>query len=246
MKESPYLPSLVRVMSIKPTGCKAWLIRLKTKISAVPGQFMVASISGEGEVALPLVSCRTAELLVIEEDLVTKSICNLKKGDKLGIRGPYGKGFPKEIMKKEWIFVAESQGLAYAKALCEQSLSERRQKREHILIAVQASIDDQIMGDPLGELSGRVNVTSISRSNLQESIKRLALSPEKACILLLPDSQDIASQFCTAGWKEEQLFISVPRKISCGTGRCGRCMVGSKHLCQDGPVFRYDQIRGML
>jgi hypothetical protein len=222
MKDSPYLPYLYRLTSVRKIGA-ATVLRLNAKLKAEPGQVGVLSLSGTGELTLPVASYSTGytDFYVVGDGL-THDFAGLRKGDKVGFRGPYGKPFPlRDIARKDIIFIADNSSFGYARSCCEWLAKETRRRKTRLVMLTDDDIDEA----PLAEIHR--GISGITQAEHDRVIVNLTV-------------QDISAVLSTLGYKPNQVYGLTKRDIRCGIGKCGHCITAGRYMCKEQPLIRLD------
>lgn len=259
-----YLPKPYKIEEAKQVTKDIKYLKIKSRINPLPGKFFQVSIPGVGE--CPLASCsyddKFLNILVRNAGNVTSRIFELEKGDDIFIRGPYGKGYPLEELKGEnLIFVAGGTGIAPVTSLIEYVEKNRKdfgdvfiyfgfRNEESILLKdkikdwskifkVQVCLDE--MPDNPHYHKGFINeIIEKQKHNFVKSKTRaLMCGPE---VMM----EAVSKTLNTLGIKNNQIYWSMERRMECGFGSCGRCLIQDVYVCKDGPVFRYDFIKPKL
>ncbi len=231
-----------------------------------PGQFNMLYLYGVGEVAISIAS-DPAEKSYISHTIravgrVTKALQNVQKGDQIGIRGPYGKGWPLiEARGKDILIVTGGLGCAPTVSVINYILA----RREHygalnILQGVKHS-DDFIFRKQYAIWQQTPN-TEIriaadfagpkwpwSIGYVTDMIESLTLDPDKTIAMMCgPEMMMHAAigVLTKKGLAEEAIYLSMERNMACGIGVCGHCQYGGLFICKDGPVFAYPQIKALF
>jgi NAD(P)H-flavin reductase len=212
------------------------------------------SISGDPNRPTPLVHTVRAV------GAVTRAICSAKRGDILGVRGPYGQGWPlSEAEGQDVVVIAGGLGLAPLRPVLYHLIAHRLRyrdarlfygarsprdllyQREHARwrrhMAVNVTVDHG--GDGW---TGHVGVvTSLLARQRLDPARTIALicGPE---VMMRFTVRELERQ----GIPHERIYLSLERNLKCAVRLCGRCQLGPAFICQDGPVFRYDRIRPFL
>jgi len=232
-----------------------------------PGQFAEISLAGKGEVPIGMASSPTeGEALAFtinRAGIVTTAIHNLRVGDLLGVRGPLGNGFPIErleghnlvIIGGGFAFTTLRSLAVYAMApenrgrfgrltviygarrpgllLYKEELEEWR-KRGDVEVAITVDAAE-------GEWAGRVGfVPAVTQEVAPASDNAVALvcGPPIMLKYTLPVLADL-------GFSPEQILLSLEMRMKCGIGICGRCNIGPKYVCKDGPVFSLAELKDL-
>lgn len=232
----------------------------------IPGQCAMLSIPGVGEGMFSITSSPTQtkymEFSIKKCGCVTTWLHSMEVGQMVTIRGPYGNGFPvdTDFKGKDMVFIAGGIGLAPLHSVINYARDKRDQYGTIDVVYGSRSADDlvdfpEIQNEWLGEEGLNVHLT-IDREQegwdghvgfVPNYVKELGFDSSKTFIICGPP---IMIKFTLAGLIEmgiskEQVYTTMELKMKCGIGKCGRCNIGDKYVCKDGPVFRCDQIDEM-
>jgi len=226
-----------------------------------PGQFIQLSVYGFGEAPFAISSppslTGAIEVTVRVVGRVTRALFNLKVGSQVGVRGPYGNGFPLDSMrKKNVVLVGGGTGLSPLRPLiwhiCEnrsefervvllygartpKDLLFRREYedwKEKIEVHLTVDFADETWRGSVGVVTKLFDVVEVPKENAVA----VACGPP---IMM----KFTALKLMELGFKPNQIYVSLERLMKCGVGKCGRCMLSNgKYVCMDGPVFRLDEI----
>lgn len=219
-----------------------------------PGQFLMLSVFGSGEFP---VSIPTApgpgglELCVKNVGTVTGALHRLGEGDIVGLRGPYGNGFPMEELEGKPVTVAAGgMGLAPLRSVI-LSVLQAPERFGALRVSYGArTCDDFIYG---GEFEGwrsggaEVHLTADCDAGgwtgrvgfVPGLMEELAPDPEGAVLVCGPTAmikKSLALLGCM-GYPDDRVYTTLEMRMKCGLGKCGRCNVGPLYVCRDGPVF---------
>jgi NAD(P)H-flavin reductase len=233
-----------------------------------PGQFNMLYVFGAGEVPIsmsgdpanPGVMTHTVRAV----GAVTKAMSMLKRGDTLGVRGPFGAHWPvAEAEGKDVVIVAGGIGLAPLRPVVYHVLA-RREKYGRIALLYGArtprdilyqsqlekwrrrfdlQVDVTVDNVPVGE-SWRGDVGVVTKL-----IGSADFDPARTTAMICGPEvmmRFTVAELQTRGVSEERIFISMERNMKCAIGFCGHCQFGPTFICKDGPVFRYDRVRSWL
>ena len=227
-----------------------------------PGQFNMVSLFGVGEAAISIVNdpqdSHFFEHTIRVVGRVTKGLEKLQPGDRVGIRGPFGRGWPIEEAKgQDVLLITGGLGCAPLVSVIRYLLNRRDQFGHiHILQGVKHS-DDLIWRDQYETWSREhdVNVllaADVSNGNwpwqqgmVTELINQLNLRLDRTLAMLCgPELMMLAAiaQLREMGLTDWKMWLSMERNMQCGFGQCGHCQVGPKFVCKDGPVFCYSEV----
>ena len=230
-----------------------------------PGQCAMVSIPAVGEAMFSITSSPTNEEYIEFEikkcGCLTNWLHMIEPGQEITIRGPYGNPFPVDdaFVGKDLLIVAGGVGLAPVRSVINYCRHFRDRYGKIDIVYGSRSKDDlafydEIIGEWMNPNEKDVNVhLTIDREQegwdghvgfVPNFVKELAFDTNKTVILCGPP---IMIKFTLAGLKElgfneTQIYTTMELKMKCGVGKCGRCKIGSKYVCKDGPVFRMDEL----
>ena len=259
-----YLPEIATVVQIiqETPNIKTFRMRfddpeVMANLSFMPGQVGQLGVFGIGESTFAITS-RTSEKEFIQFSVmrageVTRALHNLSEGDKVGIRAPMGCGFPVEQWKgKKILFVMGGIGSAALKATIEYTLEHRADYAGvSILYGATAPQNFTYQEDiKVWEQRPDVELTqTIDREcdgwqcdvGLVPAILE-KMNPDPADTIAITCGPPIMIKFALMsfrklGFTDEQTYTTLEKRMKCGIGICGRCNVGPKYVCVDGPVF---------
>lgn len=235
----------------------------KKPFEHMPGQCAMLSIPGVGEALFSITSSPTnreyMEFSIKKCGCLTSWIHMLEPGQQITIRGPYGNGFPveTELRGKDLLFIAGGIGLAPLRSVINYCLDNRENYGKLQIIYGSRSKDDlvdyqELIDEWMKAENVEVNLT-IDREQegwdghvgfVPNYVKEL--SPDLGMTVLMC-GPPIMIKFSLAGLKElgftdTQVYTTMELRMKCGIGKCGRCNIGNKYVCKDGPVFRFDEL----
>ncbi len=230
-----------------------------------PGQFVMVSVFGVGEIPLSVSSSPTNrssfELCARAVGKVTNAMHKLEAGDEIGIRGPYGKGFPIRILEgNDLLIIAGGLGIAPLRSLINYVLDNRRDfGKVHILLGCK-SPKDMLFVEELDTWNRRMDVyyeCTVDKGApdwagnvglITTLIPGVDLEPERTFAVVVGPPvmyKFVIKELLHKNIPERQILVSFERHMKCGMGKCGRCQIQNLYCCQDGPVFIYDDIKNM-
>lgn len=236
----------------------------KKPFDHMPGQCAMLSIPGVGE-AMFSITCSPTQTEYMEFSIkkcgcVTEWLHQAEPGQQITVRGPYGNPFPvnDEFAGHDMIFVAGGVGLAPLRSVINYCRFYRDRYGTIDIVYGSRSKDDlldykEIIEEWSNDAGVNVHLT-IDREQegwdghvgfVPNYVKELGFSTEnKIAVLCGPP---IMIKFTLAGlielgFTKEQVYTTLELRMKCGIGKCGRCNVGNKYVCKDGPVFRLDQL----
>ncbi len=231
-----------------------------------PGQLAMMSLFGAGEAMFSISSSPTQrdylDFTIRKAGVVTKALHSLEVGGKIGIRGPYGNGFPYELMKgRDVLFVGGGIGLAPLKSLVEFMLDDQHRAdfgKIEILYGARSNDDLCFKQAVLEEWPKRPNCevwTTIDRA--EDTWKGHVGFVPAYLEEVAPKGEGKIAGLCgppimirfvligleKLGFKNELIYSTLELRMKCGVGKCGRCNIGHKYVCLEGPVFNLIQIK---
>lgn len=228
-----------------------------------PGQCAMISIPGVGEAMFSITSSPTntefMEFSIKKCGCLTDWLHKIDVGQQITIRGPYGNAFPvdTEFIGKDLLFIAGGIGLAPLRSVINYTRHYRDRYGKIDIVYGARSKEDlvdykEIVGEWCGDSGINVHLTIDNPHDdwdghvgfVPNYVKELNFSTDKTVILCGPP---IMIKFTLAGLLEQgfdktNVYTTLELRMKCGIGKCGRCNVGAKYVCKDGPVFRFDQI----
>lgn len=258
----PLLTKLMKVIEESPT-IKTFVLKPERPFHFKTGQFVELVLEGIGEAPFtpsssPLVS-EQIEVTIMRAGYVTNKIHNLKEGTVLGIRGPYGRGYPLEEMRdKEVLVLGGGCGFAPIRSLLYNLEAESDTIKKLIFLYGSKSPKECIYKTYINHLR------SVDKFQVMRSVDKAdgEWDEKVGLVTTLLDeiSVDIPNSVAVVvgppvmmkfgvkkllgmGYPENKIFLSMEKNMSCGLGKCGHCMMGKYFVCKDGPVFSYDEIK---
>jgi NAD(P)H-flavin reductase len=269
---NPYLPELATVQEVIQETHNIRTLRVllddeekMKQFTFRPGQVGQLSVFGVGESTFVINSPPTRkdylQFSVMRTGEVTTKIHQLNAGDQIGVRAPLGNGFPYEAMKgKNILFVGGGIGMAPLRTLMLYMADNRQDYANITAIYGARSPKDLCYTYEFEEWrSGGVDLVLTVDAEfpgwkervgfVPTVLKEVAPSPENCLAIVC--GPPIMIKFVLFGLKElgfedHQIYSTLEKRMKCGIGICGRCNMGTKYVCVDGPVFTYDQLRQMV
>ncbi len=229
------------------------------KFDYVAGQFAELSVFGLGECPIGIASSPTEKgsikFTVKKAGEVTAALHNLEVGDIVGIRGPLGNGWPVEEMKgKNIVIIGGGFAFSTLRSLTIFILHEDNRKNygEITVIYGNRESGEVLYGDVLEEWEKRDDINVVLTIDREQEgwtrkvgfvapiVKEVSPSPENAVAIvcgppiMIKTTLDVLKEL---KFSDEQILLSLEMRMKCGIGKCGRCNVGNKFVCLDGPVF---------
>lgn len=265
----PMLPYVARVLDRRRDGPDVWTLDIEPWEGAppvAPGQFNMLTAFGVGEAAIS-VSGDPAETgrfvhTIRAVGAVSSALTRLDAGDLLGLRGPFGVGWPTaEAVGRDVVIVAGGLGLAPLRPVLYRLFAERERYgkiallfgargpadilfrheieswRQNLDIGIEVTVDHAD-----SSWHGHVGVVTTL-------IKRADFDPLRTVAMVC--GPEVMMRFAIAalgeaGIADDAIYLSMERNMKCAVAFCGHCQFGTVFVCRDGPVFRYDRVRGPL
>ncbi len=263
--KNPYLPIEAKIDEIieETPNIKTFVLKPKEEISFVTGQFVEITVPGIGEAPFTPSSSPhqkgRVELTIMNVGLVTNRLHQMKQGEIVGIRGPYGKGYPLDKMYgKEVLILGGGVGMAPLRSFL-LTLLEQPDKFKRIVLCYGArSPQDIVYKSQFKEWMEDKNLEvyrSVDKAdhNWKETEGVVTVLLDKFQVDLgnsvaVVCGPPIMMKFGTfklieLGHRPENIYLSMEKNMSCGLGKCGHCALGRFYVCKDGPVFSYDMIK---
>ncbi len=258
----PLRAKLVEVIDESPT-IKSFVLEPEKEFSFATGQFIELTLNGTGEAPFtpsssPLVKDRM-EITIMRAGYVTKKIHRLKPGVIMGIRGPYGRGYPVgEFLGKEILVLGGGCGFAPLRSLL-YNLEAEKDRIRKVTFCYGAKNSCECIYKPYIERLRAVDKFEVHLT-VDQADETWTEEVGVATVLLdkvkvnIPDSVAVVCgppimmkfgvlKLLEMGYDDRQVYLSMEKNMSCGLGKCGHCMMGEYFVCRDGPVFRYDEIK---
>jgi sulfhydrogenase subunit gamma (sulfur reductase) len=264
----PFMCSLEFVRPLTHTEKLFKLIRQDGRpFGHKPGQFMQVSITGIGEAPISVSSSPTRgdylELGVRKAGTLTGAMHELKAGDAIGLRGPFGTFFDTEAMKgKDLLLISGGCGLAPMRALIQYVQDCRDDFGKVTVLYGAKSPDDILYKDELIEwqnsdkLVCQYTVDNVPQGTcwdanvglITELIPPLRIDvPKTVAVVVGPPVmyKFVIRELNSKGVRDENIIVSLERYMKCGVGKCGHCTIDHLYCCIDGPVFSLNQVAGL-
>jgi sulfhydrogenase subunit gamma (sulfur reductase) len=268
-RNNPMRPVLGKLAGVKDLadGIKLFQVELNgERFDYKPGQFAFVSAFGVGEAPFGIAStvARTPalEFAINRVGTVTYALHTLEPGAVVGVRGPLGNSFPlDEIRGKDVVVLGGGIGGAPLRPVIHTILDNRADygrltilwaaRSPSLLVftdeydAWRAAPDTTLhltvdAGD--GQWTGNVGL-------ITELLEQVAPSPENTVAIICGPPimiKFVILSLKKLGFADEQMIMTLEAKMKCGIGKCGRCNMGEKFVCLDGPVFAYTQVARFL
>ncbi|MHB8580775.1 MAG: FAD/NAD(P)-binding protein [Ignavibacteriaceae bacterium] len=263
--KDPMLPCLFSLEQVKKETHDTFTFYLspyENKISFPfqPGQFNMLYNFGNGEVPISISGNPSDEDRLVHTvrlvGSVTRAMKNLKRGDVLGVRGPFGNSWPVyEAIGNDVIVVAGGIGLAPLRPVLYKLLSQRDKYGKIVLLYGTRTPEDILFKSELEQFRSRFDLeVHVTVDRAQQSwkgnvgvvtrlIPKATFDPLNSIAVVC--GPEVMMRFTALelekhGVPSNRIYISMERNMKCAVGFCGHCQLGPTFICKDGPVFRYD------
>lgn len=228
-----------------------------------PGQCAMLSVPGVSEAMISITSSPTnkeyMEFSVKKCGCLTEALHSLEPGQMITVRGPYGRPFPVDdaLRGKDLLFVAGGIGLAPLRSVINYVRDNRADYGDVDIVYGSRSMQDLVdykeiieewektpgfrvhltIDNPQPEWQGHVGFVPNYVKELNPDVRKTVLmcGPPVMIKFTLGGLMEL-------GFRKEQIYTTMELRMKCGIGKCGRCNIGSKYVCKDGPVFRFDEL----
>jgi sulfite reductase subunit B len=264
------MPQPATIMRVENLTQKETLFEIELDsarpLGHTPGQFVEVSIMGMGESPISVSSSpnsKTFEIVVRKVGDVTTKLHTMKPGDKVGIRGPFGKGFDiKGLKGRDLMFIAGGIGIIPMRSFINYVLDHRNEYGEitilygckqpsEMLFAKEVSLWDSrndiqhkrtVDKCPDGVLwNGDLGV-------ITSLIPKVKFNPKTTIAIVVGPPimyRFVTRELLKLEMPEENIVVSLERRMKCGVGKCGHCQINGVYVCKEGPVFNYKDVKNL-
>jgi NAD(P)H-flavin reductase len=263
--EDALVPRVAEVVGVTRESADVVTLHLACDppIRAVPGQFTMLAIPGVGEAAISISGIwdDAIEQTIRDVGAVSKAICALRPGQQLGVRGPYGNGWPlDEARGRPVVVIAGGIGLAPLREALRRMLGRRDDYPDVRLVHGARTPDDLLFAHEMlgwvGRPGFRLEIT-VDRADpswrgevgvVTRLLRRAPLPADATYLMCGPEimMRFTVDTLAAAGVPPARMFLAMERHMKCAAGFCGRCQYGPHFVCKDGSIFRYDALALLL
>ena len=265
----PMVPHAARVLGAQRELADVWTLDIDTPAGGfpfVPGQFNMLYAFGVGEAAISISGdpANPGRLIhtIRAVGKVSEALARLKPGDALGVRGPYGGGWPVEAAAgSDVVIVAGGLGLAPLRPSLYRLMAERDRYRRIVVLCGARSPADILFRQELERWRTRLDVdveVTVDHAGpdwrgnvgvVTTLIPRAAFDPPHTVAMVC--GPEVMMRFAAielekAGVAPEAIYLSMERNMKCAIGHCGHCQFSSDFVCKDGPVATYARLGRLL
>lgn len=267
LRDNPYQPQMARIVRIYRMVEDNYLFtlrflddRLVQNFRHRPGQFVMLSVPGTGEAPISISSSPSRggvlELCVRRVGRVTNALYRMKTNEVVGIRGPYGNGFPvQDIIGNDVLFVAGGLGMAPLRSLVWYVLDNREKVNNITLMYGAKTPADMLFREELLSLIDRTDLTCLLTVDadpggtwknyiglLPKLFDQAKIDPPRTYAAVCGPPvvyKFVLARLLALGFAKDRILMSLERRMKCGVGKCGHCNIGYKYTCLHGPIFTY-------
>ncbi len=267
-RRDPWLPEPVHVLHRSRETADTFTLRLdvsKRGFAFAPGQFNMLYLFGVGEVAISISGDPTEPDSLVHTiravGSVTTPMSRLKPGDTVGIRGPYGNGWPVDkAVGKDVMVIAGGLGIAPLRPVIYEVIRHRARFRNVTILYGARSPSDLVYRKEIAcweKLDVRIHVT-VDHAGA-DWVGRVGVVPalvhkerlDTAATVAMICGPEVMMRFTVRalarlGLSADRMFLSMERNMRCALRFCGHCQYRESFLCRDGPVLRFDRIASLL
>ncbi len=267
--EDLYLPVMAEIKTVRELTEMETLYTVVLpdgkELNQKPGQFVEVSIFGVGEAPFSVSSSPTQkgefELGIRKVGMLTDLMAGYKAGTKIGIRGPFGNGIDIEKFKgKDVLIIAGGIGLVPMRSMINYVIDNRADFGRLIICYGSKTDKDLLFTDELDKWTADpsidYHVTVDSGSEdwqgntgvITTLIPGLNMDLENTvCCICGPPImyRFVLLSLKSIGFRDDDIYMSLERRMKCGVGKCGHCQINNSYVCQDGPVYNYTDIKNL-
>jgi len=271
---NPYLPREAEVVERIEESPNTFSLHLRLTdgqpYSFEPGQFNMLYLHGVGEVPISIVADAaeddgpnaTLTHTIRALGRVTHGLAALQAGDHIGLRGPYGRGWPmRAALDRDVIVVTGGLGCAPSVSIIHHILGRRERYGKLSILQGVKHTDDLIWRAQYDAWAELPDVQVLLAADVASPgwpghvglvttlFEHLELVPQRSIAMLCGPEimmRAAAEGLHARGLPAEAIYLSMERNMQCAVGHCGHCQIGGSFVCRDGPVFAWPELRGLL
>lgn len=267
-KANIYLPSEAIIIKIEVTSKLERHFTLRnadeSKMLFEPGQFLEVSLFGYGEIPIGLASTPTREnsfdIVIRTVGRVSTAINQLKEGDSVYIRGPYGNGFKlKQLRDHPILVVAGGVGVCPTRSLIQYIMDRREEFKNFTLFYGTQNPSQQLFLEDLKQWRSSDKIEyyeTVDKADdnwegtvgvITELFNKTSISADTRVIICGPPVmfRFVIDELNKIGIPHENIFVDLERRMKCAIGKCGHCQINEKYVCLDEPVFALSDIEDL-
>lgn len=247
-----YAPRMVNVSRRIDEAPDIYSLELEGRNEGKSGQFYMLSVQGVGEAPISVASGFGRGLIFTIRSI--GSVTSRARGEgRIGVRGPYGSNWPWKDYD-EIVAVAGGIGIPPIRSLIEEMIDEKRGGDVELMYGSR-SPSDIVYKKEMEEWKKTVDIhLTVDKGDemwngkvgfVPSLLKDSHLSKKAAMFIIGPPlmMKNTVKEAVKLGYREDQIFISLERRMECGIGVCGHCNVGHRYACEEGPIFNYSEVK---
>jgi NAD(P)H-flavin reductase len=263
------MPVAARIIAVKEENLNTRTFRIQIADEEIrriyrwaPGQFNMLYAPAVGEAAISISSDpETPDVLdhtIRIVGSVTRAITRMGEGAVLGLRGPFGRGWPlQQLEGREVVIVAGGIGLAPLRPVIYYVLKHRHRFRRLVLLYGCRTPPDRLYADQLDQWAASDAIDCLVTVDtatpgwvgpvgvVTKLLQRVKVNADRTTVFVCGPrilNRVAAWNFLQLHVPPDHVYVSLERNMHCGFGRCGHCQYGPKFVCKDGPVFSFSDI----
>lgn len=231
-----------------------------------PGQFNMVYLYGVGEVPISIVSDPKDDELydhtIRAVGRVTRGMAQLRAGDYVGVRGPFGRGWPlAQAQDRDVLIVTGGLGCAPVVSVINYVLKRRARYRRLIIMQGVKHANDLLWRERYAQWARESDVDVIIAADqgaplwpwrvgrVTDLFDQVHIDAAHTIAMMCGPEMMMrvaVQQLLQRGLDEMAIYLSMERNMQCAVGHCGHCQYGGKFVCKDGPVFAYPEVKALL
>ena len=267
----PMMPTPYRITRVRQELPDTFTLELvpadgSARLTYLPGQFNMLYVFGTGEVPISISGDPANQKMLVHTTravgAVTNAMRQLKKGDSVGVRGPFGTSWPvADAQDKDVVIVAGGIGLAPLRPAMYHVLANRDKYNRIVLLYGTRTPDDILYKSEVERWRSKFDLevdVTVDRATgdwygnvgvVTTLIPKVPFDPSNALAMVCGPEvmmRFTALELQKRGVPSDRIYVSMERNMKCAVGLCGHCQWGTTFVCKDGPVFPYSRIKEML
>ncbi len=270
---NPYLPMEAEIIERIQESPGLFTLRLRltdpqqqASYTFKPGQFNMLYLHGIGEIAISIVSDPQDEHIIDHTiravGRVSQGIEQLKQGERIGLRGPYGNSWPMaQAEQKDVVIITGGLGCAPVVSVIEY-VARRRERFGHLNIVQGVKHSSDFIWreryDKWRELADTQVLLAADAGEpiwpwhigrVTDLFEQMIFNPQQVMVVMCgPEGmmKVVVKNMLARGVAEDDIYLSMERNMHCGIGHCGHCQYGDKFICRDGAIFSYAQVKALF
>lgn len=262
---NPFHPqkAIIEKVIQETPGIKTFILKPEQPFPFRCGQFAELAVPHVGEAPFAPSSSsyepEKLEFTVQNVGYMTSRLHHMKEGETLGVRGPYGNGFPLEdFYGKEILLLIGGVGFPPARSLIYSLLHEKDRYHRILMCYGARTPEDIVYKYQIDSLKKQIELhLTVDKANANwketEGVVTVLLDKVKlniketvAVVIGPPIMMKYGTlKLLNSGFKSKDIYLSMERKMYCGIGQCRHCMIDHYFICKDGPVFQYDKLKNL-